>query len=260
MTARILAYHRVCDDPSPGLETWAVARGAFRRQMALLKRLGYRGVTVRELLDRLDTGWPADKLVAITFDDGYRDTVEVAAPILARFGFTATVYIVTGKVGGHAGWDAGGDPAPLAGWDDLARLVEAGWEVGMHTYSHPARLDLLRGPDLEREVSGGLDDARACLGTRIDSFAFPHGNYSRATLAAVRAAGFRAALTVAPGAVTAAAPRFTLPRYEVKRRDTLPEFALTVTTGIAPRRRATLARLLPSRPTTTDLRAGLRRS
>lgn len=259
MSARILAYHRVWDDPAPGLEAWAVKPAAFRRQMALLKRLGYRGVSVRALLASIDAGRPDGKLIAITFDDGYWDTVAVAAPILAEFGFTATVYIVTGRVGGHADWDAGAEPALLAGWEELAWLAASGWEIGMHTHSHPARLDLLRGPDLDHEVRGGLDAARDRLGVPIDSFAFPHGNYSPATLAAVRAAGFRAALTVAPGAVTAGIPRFTLPRYEVKRRDTLAEFALMVTTGIALRRRATLARLLPVRPTNPGFRGALRR-
>lgn len=92
--AKILAYHRVWEHPNPNLADWAVRPSAFERQMRLLAKLGYQGISLAELLDRFAAGRPADKAIAITFDDGYRDTVEVAAPILARLGFTATVYVV----------------------------------------------------------------------------------------------------------------------------------------------------------------------
>ena len=245
MSHRILAYHRIADETPPGIENWAVRPAVFHRQMWLLKRLGYRGVSVRDLLDATDGGGGGEKLVGISFDDGYRDTVEEALPIIASFGFKASVYIVPDSVGGRSDWEGDERAVPLASWAELRSLEGAGWEVGMHSRSHPARFDLLTGEDLERQVRGGLRSARDELNTTVETFAYPHGHYSEDVLAAVEAAGFRAGLTTAPGAVTSDTPRFELPRYEIKQRDTLPEFAFMMLTGVLIRRRETLHRLVP---------------
>lgn len=231
----------------PALKDWSVRPAVFRRQMKLVKRLGYRGVSVRELLDAVEAGGTGEKLVGLSFDDGYRDTVELALPILQEIGFTASVYIVSDSVGARNNWESGFETVPLASWAELRSLEDAGWEIGMHSRSHPARLDLLTGEDLEREVRGGLQLARDELKTTTETFAYPHGHYSDDVIAAVEAAGFRAGLTTAPGAVTPDTPRFELPRYEIKRRDTLPEFTFMMLTGVLIRRRETLHRLVPSR-------------
>lgn len=246
MTARIFAYHRLCDRPDAGLETWSVKPGAFRRQMSLLRRLGYRGVSVRELLQQIDSGEPNGRLVALTFDDGYQDTVDIAAPILAEHGFTATVFIVPDHVGGVASWEREGSATPLAGWNDLRKLVNAGWEIGSHSRSHPLGFDRLEGLELDLEVRGGLEDARERLETEIDSFAFPYGRHSDAAVSCLQAAGYRAALTNGDGPLPATIDRFTLPRYEIKRRDTLLEFWLIASAGLPLRRRATLFRFAPA--------------
>ena len=247
MSARILAYHRVCDGAAPGLESWSVRPSVFRRQMTLLKKLGYHGVPVNALLDALERGAVGEKLIGLSFDDGYLDTVEHALPILQAIGFAGSVYIVPDAVGGETTWEAEGARSRLAGWSDLRKLADAGWEIGMHSCSHPARLDLLTGPELELEVRGGLQRIEETLGIRVETFAFPHGHYSAEAVALIERAGYCAALTRDPGTVTSAASRFLLPRYEIKRRDTLLEFAFMLWTGIAPRRRATFARLAPAR-------------
>jgi peptidoglycan/xylan/chitin deacetylase (PgdA/CDA1 family) len=154
--------------------------------------------------------------------------------------------VVPDAVGGETHWEAPGAAAPLASWSELRKLVDAGWEIGLHSRSHPARLDLLTGPELELEVRGGLQRAPAQLGAAIETFAFPHGHYSDEALALIKRAGYRAALTRDPGVVRAATPRFKLPRYEIKRRDSLLEFAFLMLTGVALRRRSTLLRLFPA--------------
>lgn len=258
MKARILAYHRVSDEAAQGLETWSVRPAVFQRQMTLLDKLGYRGVPVRELLAALDSGASTEKLVGISFDDGYLDTVEAALPILNQVGFTASVYVVPEAIGSETSWEAEGTSSPLADWEDLRKLVEAGWEIGMHSRSHPARFDLLTGAQLEREIVTGVDCIEEALDTTVDTFAYPHGHFSDQALEVLKAAGYRAALTRDAGSVTADTHRFKLPRYEIKRRDTLIEFAFLLFTGIALRRRSTFFRFgpanlrTPAPPTTPD--------
>src|SRR5690242_19527044 len=73
--------------------------------MWCLKRLGLRGVSLSDGLRYLERGESRDK-VALTFDDGYADNLENAAPILREFGFGATCFVVTDRVGQHNVWDA----------------------------------------------------------------------------------------------------------------------------------------------------------
>src|SRR5207248_2492572 len=113
------------------------------RQLSLLHRRGFRGVTVAEAL----TDPPAGRVLAVTFDDAYRSVLELARPILESLGMVASVYVVTGwaeRPGpmswpGIDQWVGGPHEQELAcmGWDELRSLADGGWEVGSHTRSHP---------------------------------------------------------------------------------------------------------------------------
>jgi len=93
-TARILYYHRVNDDNDPFFPALSIA--AFEAQMRFLSK-SYRVVGLAELLRRLADG-PAEPVLAITFDDGYRDNYTYAFPILQRYGLPATIFLTTGSI------------------------------------------------------------------------------------------------------------------------------------------------------------------
>ena len=93
---QILVYHRVNDDFDPFFSS--VPASVFDSQMAYIAR-GYRVCTVEELFDRSRRGGLPRDALAITFDDGYRDTLTHAAPILAKHGLPATVFLATGFIG-----------------------------------------------------------------------------------------------------------------------------------------------------------------
>ncbi len=92
----ILSYHRVNDDGDPFFT--AVPTDVFERQMAYIART-YRVLTVEELAERIRRGGLPRNTLAITFDDGYRDNLTHAAPILARYGLPATIFLATGFIG-----------------------------------------------------------------------------------------------------------------------------------------------------------------
>ena len=94
-TFPILSYHRVNDDRDPFFP--ALSAEVFERQMAFVAR-AYAVFTVEELADRMRRQALPRNALAITFDDGYRDNLTQAAPILARYGLPATVYLVTGAI------------------------------------------------------------------------------------------------------------------------------------------------------------------
>jgi peptidoglycan/xylan/chitin deacetylase (PgdA/CDA1 family) len=92
----ILAFHRVNDDDDPFMPSLPTA--VFAAHMAHIAR-HYRVLTVEELAERLQEGRVPRNALALTFDDGYRDNLTHAAPILKRLGLPATVFLVTGHIG-----------------------------------------------------------------------------------------------------------------------------------------------------------------
>lgn len=99
----ILLYHGVTDCSTCGLGNFDgkhVRVDRFRRHVAMLQR-SRRVVSLAELIDALRRGAPTDGMVALTFDDGYRDNLEQAAPILSERGAPATFFLATGFIGQH---------------------------------------------------------------------------------------------------------------------------------------------------------------
>jgi len=234
----ILAYHRLCDRPEPALAKYAVAPAQFARHMRLLHRLGFRTVTLRELVAAFEAGIPIPKkTVVLTFDDGYLDTVQVAAPILRSYGYRATVFAVAGCVGRTAEWDAGSgiSATPLATWEQLRALRDAGWEVGFHTVTHPD-LTTLPLDRLNAEIVEGLAAFQRALGSPVETLAYPYGSHSPRVVSVARRSGARAAVEATNDALKSAMatrrwPRYTLPRRVVLRSDRLLDIFLLVTTG-----------------------------
>jgi peptidoglycan/xylan/chitin deacetylase (PgdA/CDA1 family) len=99
----ILTYHRVCAHPDALVAGNAHAAG-FARQMQVLAR-GFRVLPLTEAAERLGAGTLPARAVCITFDDGYADNADVAAPILARYGLPATFFIATGFLDGGRMWN-----------------------------------------------------------------------------------------------------------------------------------------------------------
>jgi len=95
-SVQILTYHRVNDDNDPFFPSTPTE--FFQQQMEYISR-NFRVMAVEEIVERMDAETLPRNAVAITFDDGYRDTLTHAAPILARYGLPATVFLATGFIG-----------------------------------------------------------------------------------------------------------------------------------------------------------------
>jgi peptidoglycan/xylan/chitin deacetylase (PgdA/CDA1 family) len=191
--------------------------------MRLFARLGYQARPFVEVVEAIVCGRTLPRRTfAVTFDDGYRSVGEVAVPILAEFGFPATVFIVSDRVGSTNAWDrqSGRPELPLLDWPDLRALVAAGWEVGGHTRTHP-HLDSLADADAYSEIFEGKQEAEAHLDQPLSTFCYPFGYFNSCTPALVRAAGFLGACTARSGLAQPASDPFTLARIKVSYRDGL---------------------------------------
>lgn len=173
---RILGYHAV-GTLIPGDPYGLSCRPEmFARQMTLVAS-GRFGQPVSLGGAKLDGGAE----IAVTFDDGYQDTLTTAAPILARLGLPFSVCVTPGLL------DAG---RPHLSWPELKELsLIPGCEIGAHGLSH-ARLDSLDDSALARELTESRRRLEDAISRPVTVMTWPHGAASRRTSAAAKAAGF----------------------------------------------------------------------
>lgn len=234
----ILTYHQIAEAPPKGaaFRSLYVAPSAFARQMGLLRLLGYRGLSMGALQPYL-RGEKAGKVFGITFDDGYRNNLDHALPVLQRLGFSSTCYVVSGLLGQTNIWDRehGIAQTGLMDADALRAWIAGGQEVGAHTRNH-ARLEQISVSASLDEIGGCKADLEAALGVPVNHFCYPYGGYGPVHVAQVQAAGFATATTTARGRVSGSSPIFELPRVPVVRSTTLPVFLLKLFSGYEDRK------------------------
>lgn len=209
-------YHNIAQAPKGiKLRGLYVSPGRFRRQMALLHMLGYQGLSMSAALPYL-RGEMHSKVVVITFDDGYRDNLEYAMPVLQHYGFSATCYVVSAAIGTDNHWDAAqlGVRKPLMNKQELLRWRDAGMEIGAHSRHHP-RLPDLSECALNDEIAGSRRDLEAQFNVSVTQFCYPYGAAGPREQEAVARAGFLTAVTVQRGRAQVGSNLLALPRVLV---------------------------------------------
>jgi peptidoglycan/xylan/chitin deacetylase (PgdA/CDA1 family) len=224
----ILMYHEISTEPVSA--SWlAVAPDRFAQQLEYLDASGYSTLTAADLAAKLKTGSPLPpKPVVLTFDDGTADFYEVALPLLAEHGFTATLFATSGWMTGEGGRACcRKSPPGMLSWDQLRAIAAAGIEIGAHTVSHP-QLDQLP-PDLLRlELTDSKRELESQLGQPVTGVAYPFGYASRLVRAHAAGAGYEYGCEVGNRLATSASEPFALPRLTISRSTRLPGFARTV--------------------------------
>jgi len=232
MGTAILMYHAFGGlGEAPG--RFVVPARRFARQMRLLRIAGYHVMPLEELLaHRRAFRLPPPRSVVITFDDGYVDALDHAAPILRRYGLPATLFVVSGAVGGINDWDSRGElrGRRLLPWPDLLRLGNSGVSFGAHSRSHASLRGVSKG-QLCPEIAGSLAELECQLGKTVRSFAYPFGASTPECWDAVREAGFWGACGIEPGLNGPGRSEFDLRRTEIRGTDSLLRFALAVWLG-----------------------------
>lgn len=184
----VLMYHSVAPyDQDPYLVTVHPTR--FEQQLRWLHRRGLRGTSMRELLAARRDG--ADRgLVGLTFDDGYADFCEYVLPALARFGFTATVFVIADLLGGANSWDEAGPRKALMTAEEIRHAAERGMEIGSHGRRHVSLTSTGNG-ERTAEVAGSRAILQEVSGQEVAGFCYPYGHLDKLAVNAVRAAGYR---------------------------------------------------------------------
>jgi peptidoglycan/xylan/chitin deacetylase (PgdA/CDA1 family) len=215
----VLMYHALADETSDrdpkGL---CVTSGMFERQMHLLASGGWHVLDLDAYLASRFGRRLIRRSVLLTFDDGYRSTLELGLPTMRNLGFSALLFVPPGAIGSTAQWWDAMPDAPLVDGGDLLNLADQGIEVGAHGMDHVFMPDL-SDAELRRNTLAARDALADLLGRRPRAFAYPGGEFDARVATAVEKAGFTVAFSVVRDG-----GRFGVPRIGVGRSDDLRRF------------------------------------
>ena len=227
----VLSYHSISDRRQDGL---AVKVSDFDAQMAWLQHKGYRSVTLADFFKyEFKRG---ELIVIITFDDGYMDNYTMALPVLKRYGFVGTIFLVTDYVNTDLlyYWDVSKltsrDNVSLyqvLTWDQVFEMADYGFEFGSHTCSHP-ELDTISPAQYEEEIIRSRQDLQVKLEREVGSFCYPRGNLNTEIIQTVEKAGYECAVVTAKMAGIPVG-RYTIPRVGIYNNITPLRFRMKVT-------------------------------
>lgn len=179
---------------SPQLE---ITPQLFELQMQLLKKQGYQSMPLKAAVSRENKADLPARPIVITFDDGTADFFEFGKPVLKKYGFSATIFIVTGCVGKENSWDRHlGEPGrSLMTWEQIIELHQTGFEIGSHTHTHRALTELSDG-----EAWSELTQSREIIGDKLGTvpkyLAYPRGAYNPRHKQIAQEAGYEGACAV----------------------------------------------------------------
>jgi peptidoglycan/xylan/chitin deacetylase (PgdA/CDA1 family) len=221
-TLRVLMYHKINDLPGNRM---SMPVSKFDEQMAQLGELDYTVVDLDAVLDHYVArkALPANA-VLITFDDGYRDNLECAAPVLRKYGYPAVQFVPLAYVGDglplphEESLAARGVINRTVDWGELSELEANGIRIESHGISHRPLADL-EIDEAAREIVISKLRLEERLGRPVRAFSYVKGSeahYKPVHLSLVRQAGYDVAFTSVSGANSPASDPLELHRYNVE--------------------------------------------
>ena len=233
----ILMYHSIQKvHSSEVMKSLHVKPESLKLQLRVLKALGFKACSVSEAIEARQSG-SSEKLVALTFDDGYRNFYDNALPLLKDLKFSATVYCVTDLIGSGNDWDryTGISYNPLMSESQIVACINSGIEIGCHGASHISLTS--SEADLAHEIGGAKQHLEQMFDVPVRAFCYPYGHYDEDAIAAVESSGFLSATTMVRSKATLEDNLFELPRIPITWH-TLPHlFMIKLLTDYENRRR-----------------------
>ncbi len=202
-----LAYHKITDRFEWGITR--VTPKNFERQIIYLKHKGFSAVDLSVLTAGAGIGFPAsddvrefqlpneqDKQVALTFDDGYESVYQNAFPLLKKYGYNATIFLISGYVGKMNLWEASfGKRFRHLSWEQIREMSACGFQFGSHTVNHPD-LTRLTKSELEYELRSSKEKIEGELNQEIKFLSYPFGRHNELVREQAKKAGYHAAFSL----------------------------------------------------------------
>lgn len=221
-------YHHV--DPKLNNKI-AITPATFEAQLKVLKDEGFHPITARQLAEHHAKGTPLpDKPVMITFDDGWKNQYEYAAPLLRKYGFVATFFINPQPIGRGSAY------MTRAMVEELAK---AGDDIESHTWTHLALTRRNTESQLDfqnrslKQLTLANEWLKQVLGRKPVALCYPFGYYDVEAVSRAMAAGYQVAFTTDEG-VADARPwdAMVMKRFTVSRADSVAGFQARLHSGV----------------------------
>lgn len=205
----ILDYHSV--NPAEFVRyTPSVHAVTFDKQMASIKRMGYRVISLDEYVKALKEHKRLRNVVAITFDDGYADNYIYAFPILKKYGFPATIFYVAEHIGKKDGF---------LNYEQMKEMEKSGITFGCHTMLHRYLPAVLTEDELRIEIFGSKELLEKVFKHKIDFFCYPLGGFNEHIKELLKEAGYEAAFTTNRGADRLNRDIYAIKRIKITNND-----------------------------------------
>lgn len=175
----VLMYHSIDGDCNI-----CVSKKRFYQQMEFLNRFKYKVISPDELVDLINKKSKQKKLVVITFDDGYENNYTKAFPILKKYNFPATIFVIVNKIG----------QKNYLNGEQLKDLTKNNITIGNHTLSHEY-LPNLTGMELVSEILESKCMLENVIEREVDFISYPIGGFNLKVQELVKDANYRAAFT-----------------------------------------------------------------
>ena len=215
--ANILAFHRVNDYDINPLTT---PIRMFDELMQTIQQR-YNPVPLQFIIDRLKKGKKIPpQTIAITFDDGYRDNLLYAAPILKKYDIPATFFVTSGYINTQRifPWDTASNmPHPNMTWEEVRELQRMGFEIGSHTINH-VNLGEVAESKAIREINQSKEKIEDQVDAPVTTIAIPFGKKDCVppnTEKIIQEAGYQASFMLRGGKVTEKSNPYYLPRVPI---------------------------------------------
>jgi peptidoglycan/xylan/chitin deacetylase (PgdA/CDA1 family) len=237
MSAMILMYHNIARPPAEArLKGLYVSPLMFTFQMWYLKVAGFSVVPLTEIA-AAQNDHPGKRTVALTFDDGYEDFYLNAFPVIEKYGYPATVFVVSDLAGKTNIWDEQslGVRKRLMSWDQIRELSRQRISFGSHTRTHPF-LTKIGKERAKEEIVGSKEIIEEQTGHPAETFCYPYGDCNADVREVVREAGYTVAVTTNRGSVRAGDDPLLLRRAFIRHNTHPVHFLCKLYTGYEEKR------------------------
>ena len=170
MKIPIISYHSINDQNCP----LSLSLYEFEKQLIFFKKNNFQSIHFNEI------GNQSTNKFIITFDDGYKDLIENALPLLNKYNFKATCLIVSNLIGKNNIWDEHSKNVKnkeLMNLSEINLWIKNGMYIGSHSKNHK-KLTLLNKTDAVDEIINSKNELETLTGTSINSFCYPYGLYN----------------------------------------------------------------------------------
>ena len=222
----ILMYHRI--DHAQG-DRNTLSPEKFAQQMDYLSKHGYHTITMEQLQDYyINKKVLPSKPVVLTFDDGYKDNLTKALPILQKYDFIGNVFPIFNWLGKENRWENFGKPITTTmEAQELLKWQAAGNYIGSHTCEHPS-LSNISYQELQQELADSKAQLEALTGREITCICYPYGNFNTAVMEQAKSCGYKLGLAIFDNVPLGSLNLLALPRIPIPSGQKMWEFKLKV--------------------------------